>query len=273
MIQHSYKEGEFVFKEGDPSGFVCRIVSGEVDILKEVGHQTVVLGTVKAGEFVGEMGVIEDKARSATVRTKTEVTAALMNKEEFLRLMSEDTTSAYQLISRLCERLRTVDQKLAEATVSKDVRSHSLEDLSGRTDSTSLPVYEESPVESHEGQITILPNAEMVAAEFPPEGLPVTDFPFNVGRGPEPQEKSPYLKIHLCLQDKPPYRLSRIHFALEKTPQGFLIRDLGSTLGTQVNREFLGNDFAHNSTHLQSGENLVTAGGIGSPFGFRMLVK
>jgi len=273
MIKQSYREGEFVFKEGDPSGFVCRIVSGEVEILKEVDNQSVVLGSVKAGEFVGEMGMIEGKTRNATVRTKTEVSANLMNKEEFLRLMSEDTGSAYQLIARICERLRTVDQKLAEATVSKDVRFQSSKGISSQTDSTSLTVYEESTAESQDVQLTILPNAELVAAGFPQEGLPVLEFPFNIGRQPQPQEKAPYLKIHLCVQDKAPYRLSRIHFTFEKTSQGFLIRDLGSTLGTQVNGEYLGNDFALDSSHLQKGENLVIAGGMGSPFTFRVLVK
>ena len=82
MTKHSYKEGELVFKEGDPSHFACRIVSGEVEVIKELDDQTVVIGNVKEGEFVGEMGVIEGRPRSATVRTKSEVTAELISKED-----------------------------------------------------------------------------------------------------------------------------------------------------------------------------------------------
>lgn len=272
MTKHSYKEGEFVFKEGDPSHFACRITSGEVEVIKEIDNQTVVLGIVKTGEFLGEMGVIEGRPRSATARTKTDVTADLISKEEFLRLMSEDTESAYQLIARLCERLRTVDQKLAEATVSKDVRTYSFADISEPKDSSSLTVYEEAPVDGHALGLKILPNSDLVAAGFPSEGLSVTDFPFHVGRQPQPKESAPYLKINLSVQDNPPYRLSRVHFSIEKTQQGFLVRDLGSTLGTQVNGEFLGNDFARDFRQLESGENSVIAGGLGSPFVFRVMI-
>ena len=79
-------------------------------------------------------------------------------------------------------------------------------------------------VDGHSLGLKILPNSDLVAAGFPSEGLAVTDFPFNVGRQPEPKESAPYLKIHLSVQDNPPYRLSRIHFSIEKTPQGFLVR-------------------------------------------------
>ena len=272
MTKHSYSEGELVFKEGDLSNFACRITSGEVEVIKEIDNQTVVLGIVKTGEFVGEMGVIEGRPRSATARAKTDVTADLINKEEFLRLMSEDTESAYHLIARLCERLRTVDQKLAEATVSKDVRTYSFADISDPKDSSSLAVYEESPTDGHDLGLKILPNSDLVAAGFPSEGLSVTDFPFHVGRQPEAKESAPYLKIHLSVQDNPPYRLSRVHFSIDKTQQGFLVRDLGSTLGTQVNGEFLGNDFARDFRQLESGENSVIAGGLGSPFAFSVKV-
>lgn len=273
MTQRSYHEGEFLFKEGDPSHFACRIVSGEVEVIKELDNQTVVLGIIKAGEFLGEMGVIEGKPRNATARTKTDVTADLFNKEQFLRLMSDDTNSAYQLIARLCERLRSVDQKLAEATVSKDVRTYSFADISHQKGSTSLTVYEEAPADSHDLGLKILANSELVATGFPKNGLAVTDFPFHVGREPAPKETAPSFKIDLTIHDQPPYRLSRIHFCIEKNKQGFLVRDLGSTLGTQVNGEFLGNDFARDSRQLQHGENVVIAGGLGSPFAFPVFVE
>ena len=259
MTKHSFKEGEFVFIEEEPSNVVCRIISGEVEVIKELEHQTVVLGTVKTGEFVGEMGVIEERPRNATVRAKTEVTAELFNKEEFLRLMSEDTDSAYHLIARLCERLRAVDQKLAEATVSMD---------SGRQ-----TVPEESLEDIHTLGLKVLPNADLADAGFPKEELSVTDFPFYVGREPESQESTPSLKMSLSIHDKSPYRLSRIHFSIEKNKIGYLIRDLGSTLGTQVNGEFLGNDFARDFRQLQKGENTVIAGGMDSPFVFRLLIE
>ena len=273
MTKHSYSVGEFVFKEDDPSHFVCRIISGEVEVIKELEDQTVVLGTVKEGEFVGEMGVIEGRPRSATVRTKSDVTAELISKEEFLRVMSEDTESAYQLIARLCERLRTVDEKLAEATVSKDVRTYTIADISSPSHTQSLTPVEAAPIESHNLTLKIYPHSDRVTEFIPQDGVPVTQFPFQVGRQPKPTEPAPYVNMNLTIPDHPPYRLSRMHFAIEGTATGYLVRDLGSTLGTQLNGEFLGHHFARDSRNLETGENLVVAGGVGSPFVFRILIS
>jgi hypothetical protein len=47
-----------------------------------------------------------------------------------------------------------------------------------------------------------------------------------------------------------------------------VVLDLGSTLGTEVNGEFLGEHFDKDVKHLHMGENTITAGGMESPFTF-----
>ena len=44
MTEIRYAPGAVVFSEGDPSNFVCRIVSGEVEIVKGLADRTVQLG-------------------------------------------------------------------------------------------------------------------------------------------------------------------------------------------------------------------------------------
>jgi CRP-like cAMP-binding protein len=64
MVEVPFQQGEILFREGEVGDFVCLIVKGDVEVIKELGDQRVVLGVVKAGEFVGEMGVVNigDKA-------------------------------------------------------------------------------------------------------------------------------------------------------------------------------------------------------------------
>jgi len=52
-----------------------------------------------------------------------------------------------------------------------------------------------------------------------------------------------------------------------------VVLDLGSTLGTEVNGEFLGHHFGKDFEYLEIGENAVTAGGVGSPFTFKVLLE
>jgi hypothetical protein len=79
-MQRYFNQGDILLRQGDPSDCVFRINSGTVEILREVGDITIVLGSVFAGQFVGEMGVIEKRPRSATARAITEVEAEQLSR-------------------------------------------------------------------------------------------------------------------------------------------------------------------------------------------------
>ena len=68
------------------------------------------------------------------------------------------------------------------------------------------------------------------------------------------------------------YRLSRRHFAVVTGAEGVVVRNDHSTLGTVVNEEAVGEQFPRSEASLRRGENLVAAGGAGSPFAFRLVV-
>ena len=62
-----FAEGQVLFREGDPADSVFRLLSGAVDILRELDGDSILLGTVGAGQFMGEMGVVENRPRNATL--------------------------------------------------------------------------------------------------------------------------------------------------------------------------------------------------------------
>ena len=88
MEQHKFNPGDLILQEGDESQVVYEILSGEVEIFSDVENQSVVLGTVKSGEFLGEMGIIDDQPRSASARAKTDVMAVILQKAEFMDLVA-----------------------------------------------------------------------------------------------------------------------------------------------------------------------------------------
>lgn len=266
MEQREYDAGEIILKEGDPSDFAYRIASGEVEVYMEHDGQTVVLGTVKAGEFLGEMGVIEGQPRSASARAKTRVAAKPLERGEFFQLISEDSSSAHRLISRLCERLREANRKLAEATVSGNVCICTVEDEPSKAEA-------DVKGKSAESRLTLLPASQQLASHLPEDGLLVSKLPFSIGRSPKANEPAPTVPIDLNLPDSVPFRLSRQHFSLGRHLDRYVVLDLGSTLGTEVNGEFLGHHFGKDFEYLEIGENAVTAGGVGSPFTFKVLLE
>jgi hypothetical protein len=269
MEQREFNPGDLILQEDDKSDVVYEIISGEVEIFTEMDSQTVILGTVKTGEFLGEMGIIEHRPRSASARAKTEVMAMILQKWEFMRLMSENPSSAYRLIHRLSERLVAMNSKLAEVTLSQK----KLEEASHKSEWPFLAGQAEAKQKAEPLRVTLLPASKYVTSHVPKEGVVIQTFPYSVGRQIKSNEPRPSVPITLALPDKNPYRLSRQHFSVSHDSNGYGVYDLGSTLGTEVNGEFLGQHFGKDHKSLKLGENIITAGGMDSPFIFKVLLE
>ena len=109
-----------LFRQGDPSDEVILILSGSADVLRESGDDAILLGTVRAGEFVGEMGVLEGRVRSATVRAAEAVEAELIERQAFLERVSAEPELARKLLLRMSARLRDVEDMLTQLYASHE---------------------------------------------------------------------------------------------------------------------------------------------------------
>ncbi|MFQ5974609.1 MAG: cyclic nucleotide-binding domain-containing protein [Alphaproteobacteria bacterium] len=257
MAERKYRPGEVLFRQDEPSDVVGRIVSGDVEVVKERGDQAVVLGRIGPGEYVGEMGVLEGRPRSATVRAIGAVIVDLVGKEDFLHRIAEDRDTAFALMVRLSARLRSVDDALAEAD-------------SRRAGTVEAPAPSASEVRPA-ARLTVFADSDRLTALLPADGYTLDALPFFVGRLPDEGETRPPIRIDFTLRDQTPYRLSPVHFALMEQDGAIIVRDFGSEFGTEVNGEILGGDFFRtDSTPLEPGDNLVIAGGAGSPYVFRI---
>lgn len=115
MKWQNYKPGEVIFREGEESKAAFLIVSGEVRIVK--GHDTPKfkeLAVVRAGEYIGEMGAIDDQPRSASAIADGAVVCAPVTPEEFMEMLRKNPDEAIDLLKILFERLRAASRRLAE---------------------------------------------------------------------------------------------------------------------------------------------------------------
>jgi CRP-like cAMP-binding protein len=76
--------GEIVFQEGDRGDYVCFVVEGSLDVLKksETGEE-ILISTLSKGRSIGEMSVIDDLPRSATIKARTKSTLLTLSRENF----------------------------------------------------------------------------------------------------------------------------------------------------------------------------------------------
>jgi NADH dehydrogenase len=88
IINLHYEKGDIIFNEGDVGDYLYIIASGEIEILKAKDNQFVRIATLSAGEYFGEMALLNEIRRMATVRCLTPVDVLALRKNDFGALIS-----------------------------------------------------------------------------------------------------------------------------------------------------------------------------------------
>lgn len=111
----TYHRGEVIVREGETATGCYIIASGRVEVLKGVDDpQPATLGTLDSGEFFGEMAVIDDHPRSATVRALEETECVAIRRVDFLEVLQRRPQIAVQMLPVLVRRLRQADARGVE---------------------------------------------------------------------------------------------------------------------------------------------------------------
>ena len=111
----TFEPGQNIFESGDRGDAAYIIISGNADVLVEPGGTELVVATVGRNELIGEIAILCDVPRTATVRAKTELCTLRVPKDLFLRMAKDFPDMAVQIMSDLANRLHHTTQKLAEA--------------------------------------------------------------------------------------------------------------------------------------------------------------
>ena len=72
-ITETFQRGDIIIEEGARGSSAYVILSGAVEVLKKSRKKEVAVATLGEGKVFGEMGLIEDRPRSATIRAISEV--------------------------------------------------------------------------------------------------------------------------------------------------------------------------------------------------------
>ena len=111
--------GDVVCREGDRSDFVCFVVRGCLDIVKQnVEGGEVVIAHLRPGDSMGEMALVDHEPRSATVKAAEDATLIVLTRKglDQLRRRSPNAVSlVMENIARLlCVHLRRTSSQLAQ---------------------------------------------------------------------------------------------------------------------------------------------------------------
>ena len=105
--------GTVVIVEGDPTDSLYIIISGRLKVMmSDAEGKEVILAMLGPGEYFGEMGLIDDSPRSATVMAVEPCELITLAKKDFKKFLAEHFEMAMTVMRGLVRRLREADRKI-----------------------------------------------------------------------------------------------------------------------------------------------------------------
>ncbi len=106
------QKDEFLIREGEHSGNMFWLQSGQLVVNKRKGNEDVQLGHIYSGELVGEMSFLDGEPRSASVQAITDCELIEIPREVFEKVFIGQPPWFQGLVKTLTERLRKTNARI-----------------------------------------------------------------------------------------------------------------------------------------------------------------
>jgi CRP-like cAMP-binding protein len=117
LPRESFDDGGVVCREGAPGGSCFVLRSGAVEVRKGVDGGEIVLAVLGPGAIIGQMSLVDDRPRSATVRCRGPVDVLVLDRDLFDRMLSAQAPLALRLQEQIAisgiRQLRNADRWLS----------------------------------------------------------------------------------------------------------------------------------------------------------------
>ena len=119
LVQHAseqvYPSGHVVTRQGEPSENLWVLLSGRVRVVEATadGQAEMLLGELGKAEIFGELGILRDQPRSATVIAVDRTQCLVIRQRDFMAVLQESPELANALLRIVAGRLYDADRKLA----------------------------------------------------------------------------------------------------------------------------------------------------------------
>jgi CRP/FNR family transcriptional regulator, cyclic AMP receptor protein len=111
----AYDAGKIIVRQGDAADAAYLIIEGHAEVIADTPAGPVILATLGANETVGEMGILCNAPRNATVRAKDRLIALRIRKEPFMRMVREFPNISVSIMQELAHRLDVTNNQLRAA--------------------------------------------------------------------------------------------------------------------------------------------------------------
>ena len=111
----TFKEGQLLMRQGEVGNEAYVLMDGRVAVLVDSPQGEIVVAELGENELIGEIAILCDVPRVASVKALSEVKTLLIRKEQFLQLVSQFPQMGIEIMRSLADRLSAANQELANA--------------------------------------------------------------------------------------------------------------------------------------------------------------
>lgn len=111
----TYHSGQILFRKGDVGDAAYVIIKGDAEVSITTDAGDIPVAQLKDGDFLGEIAILCDTPRTATITAKSELKTLRIRKEPFFELLRQFPEMAIEMTRLLAERLTRTTQELVEA--------------------------------------------------------------------------------------------------------------------------------------------------------------
>jgi CRP-like cAMP-binding protein len=111
----SFEAGQTLFERGDPGDAAYVVLNGSAEVLVNRAGSQIKVADLEKNAIVGEIAILCDVPRTATVRAQDRLETLRISKDQFLRLLAEFPDMAIEIMRVLADRLGRTTAELSEA--------------------------------------------------------------------------------------------------------------------------------------------------------------
>ncbi|MBW6468190.1 MAG: cyclic nucleotide-binding domain-containing protein [Anaerosomatales bacterium] len=106
-LVNEFEAGQLIVSQNTPGTAFYLVLEGRVDVEKDGTH----VGTLGVGEFFGEMSLLDNAPRSATIRAAEQTRCMMLSSWDFRAALEQHPSVAVKLLEVLTQRLRATDER------------------------------------------------------------------------------------------------------------------------------------------------------------------
>ncbi|MGE5148082.1 MAG: cyclic nucleotide-binding domain-containing protein [Candidatus Eiseniibacteriota bacterium] len=110
----AYSQDQILCRQGEIGDAAYIIIDGEAEILVDTPSGAMAVATVGRNDIVGEIAILCDVPRTATVKAKTKLETLVISKDLFFRLIMEFPQIGIEIMRELASRLEATTKNLRE---------------------------------------------------------------------------------------------------------------------------------------------------------------